>query len=143
MALRVLSGFVNIASTGPKAGQVRIRFNPHERIDGDAPVIERRTIGPAGQFTSARAKHIVLRQITLSGSDPKADSTFRLGDTINQDQITITWNGSGPAFSEEVSYMIIGEVADPVPIPKPPLVPRVRAARSKKAPARGKRRKAR
>jgi len=34
MALRVLSGFVNVKSTGPKSGRVRIGFDPHEKISG-------------------------------------------------------------------------------------------------------------
>lgn len=136
MALRILSGFVNITSAGPKNGQVRIRFNPHERIGGDAQVIERRTIGPAGRYGSEPAKLIALRQITLLGFDPMPDSTFRLGDTINRDEITITWNGSGPAFSEEVSYMIIGEVPDPAPARRPRRITRSRA----KAAPRAKRR---
>jgi hypothetical protein len=143
MALRILSGFVNITSSGPKNGQVRIRFNPHERIDGDAPVIEQRTIGPAGRYVSTPAKLIALRQITLLGFNPLPDSTFRLGDTINRDQITITWNGSGPAFSEEVSYMIVGEVPDPAPRPdrRPARSTPSRTTSRPKRPPRGGRRR--
>ena len=137
MALRILSGFVNIGN-GPKNGQVRIRFNPHQRIDGDAPVIERRTIGASGDFVSEPAKLIALRQISLHVPvEPTTVFTtktmkLRLGDTITANRLTITWNGVGQSFTEEISYMVIGEVADPpVPIPFPPFRPGGRRKRSK------------
>ena len=113
MALRVLSGFVNVKSTGPKSGRVRIGFDPHEKISGDANPIERKTIGPSGRFTSAPAKIIALRQVSLIGLDPMPDLKLRLGDTITRDDLEITWSGKGPAFSEEISYLVIGEVPDP------------------------------
>ena len=113
MALRVLSGFVNVKSTGPKSGRVRIGFDPHEKIAGDANPIERRTIGPAGRFVSTPAKLIALRQIAAIGLTPMPTYKFRLGDTITRDDLEITWSGSGPAFSEEISYLVIGEVPDP------------------------------
>lgn len=115
MAIRVLSGFVNIKSTGPKSGRVRIGFDPHQKISGPVNIAERKTIGPSGRFISAPAKIIGLRQITLIGLDPMRDYKFRLGDTLTRDDLEITWSGSGPAFSEEVSYMVIGEVPDPEP----------------------------
>src|SRR5262245_47784848 len=117
MALRILSGFVNIGNNpGPKNGRVAIRFSDHQLIDGDATIIERKTIGPEGRFIATPAKHVALRQITLIGaSGTMPNYTFRLGDEITRDDLVITWNGSGPAFSEEVSYMVIGEVPDPAP----------------------------
>jgi hypothetical protein len=121
MALRVLSGFVNVKSTGPKNGRVRIGFDPHEKISGDANPVERKTIGPSGRFVSAPAKLIALRQISLIGLDPVPDYKFRLGDTITRDDLEITWSGKGPAFSEEISYLVIGEVPDP-PAKKGPIV---------------------
>ena len=137
MALRILSGIVKIGN-GPKNGSVRIRFNPHERIDGDAPVQERRTIGAAGDFVSEPAKLIALRQISLHVPvEPTLVFTtktmkLRLGDTITANRLTITWSGVGQSFTEEISYMVIGEVADPpVPAPGPPLPPRGRNRRSK------------
>jgi hypothetical protein len=113
MALRVLSGFVNVKSTGPKNGRVRIGFDPHEKISGDANPVERKTIGPSGRFKSVPAKIIALRQVSLIGLDPIPDYKLRLGDTITRDDLEITWSGKGPAFSEEISYMVIGEVPDP------------------------------
>jgi hypothetical protein len=142
MALRVLSGFVKIGDNpGPKNGRVAIRFSDHQLIDGDATIVERRTIGPEGRFVATPAKHVALRQITLIGVGGASmpNYTFRLGDEITRDDLVITWNGSGPAFSEEVSYMVVGEVPDP----RAPIVGRrpIRPVRSK--PAGGKSRSSR
>jgi len=122
MALRVLSGFVNVKSTGPKSGRVRIGFDPHQKISGDANPVERKTIGPSGRFVSTPAKLIALRQVSLIGLDPMADYKLRLGDTITRDDLEITWSGKGPAFSEEISYLVIGEVPDPRSATKGPHV---------------------
>jgi hypothetical protein len=136
MALRVLSGLVNVKSSGPKNGRVRIGFDPHQKISGDASPVERRTIGPAGRFISIPAKIIALRQISLIGLDPMADYKLRLGDTITRDDLEITWSGKGPAFSEEISYMVIGEVPDPpakrVPLVRKPSKSKASRARRKK-----------
>ncbi len=131
MALRVLSGFVNVKSTGPKSGRVRIGFDPHQKISGDANPVERKTIGPSGRFVSTPAKLIALRQVSLVGVDPMADYKLRLGDTITRDDLEITWSGKGPAFSEEISYLVIGEVPDPRAATKRPLVRK--GAKTKKA----------
>ena len=42
----------------------------------------------------------------------------------------ITWSGKGPAFSEEISYLVIGEVTDPRAATKGPRVRK--GARAKK-----------
>lgn len=118
MALRILTGIVNITSSGPKSGRVRIGFNPHARISGDATVVERRTIGPAGRFPAAPAKHVALRQITLIDLDATTNR-FTVNDSITRDSITIRWRGRGGSFSEEISYLVIGEVADPAPARRP------------------------
>ena len=111
MALRILAGIVNITSTGPKSGKVRIGFNPHVRIDGDASLAERTTIGPAGRFLAVPAKHVALRQITFIDLDSDTNR-FSVGDSIDRDRLRITWKGTGASFSEEISYLVIGEVAD-------------------------------
>jgi hypothetical protein len=138
MALRVLSGLVNIRSSGPKSGSVRIGFNPHQRTQGTVGVVERATVGPAGRFVAVPAKIIALRQITLLGIGPMPDYKFRLADTISRDSIRIRWSGVGPAFSEEVSYMIIGEVPDPQPSRAPVRRPS-RPSRPKRPPRRPRR----
>ena len=57
MALRILTGIVNITRNGPKSGTVSIGFNPHQQIDGDVGLIERTTLGPqVGSTTSRQAR---------------------------------------------------------------------------------------
>jgi hypothetical protein len=114
MALRILTGIVNITSRGPKSGAVSIGFNPHTRIAGTIGLTERKTIGPAGQFLETPAKHVALRQITLIDTDA-AVNRFTVNDRVNRDRLRIRWRGKGASFSEEISYLVIGEVADPPP----------------------------
>src|SRR5262245_21374181 len=144
MALRILSGFVNIGNNpGPKNGRVAIRFSDHQLIDGDATIIERRTIGPAGRFIATPAKHVALRQITaFSGtsggplSEAMPTYTFKVDDEITRDDLVISWSGTGPAFSEDISYLVIGEVPERI-TPRPPLVrPRAKRAGGKSRPSR-------
>jgi len=126
MALRILTGLVNVSSGGPKTGNVTISFNPHQRSAGTVGVVERTTIGPAGRFIAVPGKVVALRQIKLIGVDPMSDYSFRLNDSISRDALTIRWRATGPAFTEEISYMVVGEVPDlpntvtilPLPLPR-------------------------
>ena len=118
MALRILTGIVNITSRGPKSGAVSIGFNPHTRIAGTIGLTERKTIGPAGRFLETPAKHVALRQITLIDTDATVNR-FTVNDRVNRDRLRISWSGKGASFSEEISYLVIGEVADP----RPPITP--------------------
>ena len=111
MALRILAGIVNIRRTGPKAGSVTIGFNPHARTAGDVDVVERRTVGADGDFTSTPAKHVALRQIFFSDALRPGDHRFTVNDHINENSLTITWSGLNVSFTEEISYMVIGDVA--------------------------------
>jgi len=122
MALRILTGLVNVSSGGPKTGNVTISFNPHQRSAGTVGVVERTTIGPAGRFTAVPGKVVALRQIKLIGVDPMSDYSFRLNDSISRDALTIRWRATGPAFTEEISYMVVGVVPDPITIE--PILPR-------------------
>src|SRR6185369_7473584 len=88
-----------------KTGNVTISFNPHQRSAGTVGVVERTTIGPAGRFTAVPGKVVALRQIKLIGVDPMSDYSFRLNDSISRDALTIRWRATGPAFTEEISYM--------------------------------------
>lgn len=117
MALRILSGIVN-AKRGTTTGSVRIGFNPHRRTRGDAPVIKRRTIGPAGRFVRRPAKIVALRQINVPAgplSLLENWSRFIVNDNVNRDRLVITWDREGLALVEEVSYLVIGEVPDSQP----------------------------
>ena len=127
MALRILTGIVNIGN-GPRNGRVRIGFNPHRRINGDATLTERRTIGAAGDFLAVPGKHVALRQITIISG--LGNPEFIVNDGINRNRLSIRWRGKRGAFSEEISYLVIGEVADPAP-PQP--IPRPRRRRRRKA----------
>jgi hypothetical protein len=157
MPIRILTGFVNVREataqqggtvrTGPKQGTVRIGFNPHELIEGDAPIADRGEVGPAARFNKVPGKMVALRQISiLPPSDPsKSDFLrFTVGDEITRDNLTISWSGDGACFSEEISYLVFGEVPETIPVHRPPRripgpqVPSPRR-RSKKGKKKGKR----
>lgn len=129
MALRILSGMLFI-NDGPKNGAATITFNPLVLSAAPATVSLRkaRVIGADGDFTRRPASIVAARQFAILD----VDSTYRLriNDTVTVTSVTIGWAGTGPVFSEEIPFMIIGEVPDQVPIPsiRPPL-PRPRRRR--------------
>jgi hypothetical protein len=119
MAIRILTGIVNIGTTpGPKNGTVRIGFNPFALIAGPVPIVELGEVGPAVRFNSVPAKMVALRQISIL--IPTDEMRFTVNDEITRDDLTITWHGKGACFSEEISFLVFGEVPDPIPVPPRP-----------------------
>lgn len=136
MPIRILTGIVNIGSNGPKSGSVRIGFVPHARINGDATVVERGEVGPAIRFSGVPAKMVALRQTAVQVvSEPMK---FIVNDTITRDSLTIRWRGVGSCFSEEISYLVFGEVPEVIRIP-PRLTPV--GPRGPRIPPRGRSKK--
>jgi hypothetical protein len=122
MALRILSGMLFIDG-GPKNGTAVLSFNPFELTNAPATVSLKkvRVIGANGDFTHSPASIVAARQFVIVGVDPPATDRLRIDDTVTSSSITISWGGTGPTFSEEIPFMIVGEVADSIklPIPKP------------------------
>ena len=114
MPLRILAGIVEIGN-GPSSGTVTIGFNPHEVVSGDARVVEMSEIGQEADFLRTPTKHVALRQlsiITVRSPIPSyGGEVFRLiiNDTITPRNLVITWGAENTAFSEEISYLVIGE----------------------------------
>ena len=80
-----------------------------------------RVIGAGGDFIHSPALIVAARQFVMIGVEPPTTDRLRIDDTVTSDSITISWGGTGPTFSEEIPFMIAGEVADPIklPIPRP------------------------
>jgi hypothetical protein len=116
MALRILSGMLFIDG-GPKNGTAVLSFNPFELTNAPATVSLKkvRVIGANGDFTHSPASIVAARQFVILDTD--SNYRLRIDDTVTSSSITISWAGTGPTFSEEIPFMIVGEVAESIKLP--------------------------
>ena len=113
MTLKIMSGIV---LPSKQSGYVKVMFNDHTIQHGsDGNVIEKKTIGPAGNFKRVPTKIVALRQIKVMTTvqpvvgGPTASVKYKIGDSVNKQQLKITWS-AGLGKIEEISYMVIGEI---------------------------------
>ena len=113
MTLKVLSGIV---SPKKQSGYVEIMFDDHGVSNtSDANVIEKKTLGPEGNFKKTPTKMVALRQIKVQSvvapvvGGPSSTEKFKIGDYINKQRLKVTWSTDNGKI-EEISYMVIGEV---------------------------------
>ena len=113
MTLKIMSGIV---SPVKKNGYVEIMFDDHAiQHSSDANVIEKKTLGPAGNFIKVPTKIVSLRQIKVQTTvapvvgGPTAPVKDKIGDSINKQRLRIIWSADLGKI-EEISYMVIGEV---------------------------------
>jgi hypothetical protein len=97
-------------------GYVKVMFDDHSIQHGsDADVVEKKTVGPAGNFKKVPAKTVSLRQIKVQSTvapvvgGPTSSEKFKIGDYVNKQRLKITWSASLGKI-EEISYMVIGEI---------------------------------
>ena len=76
-----------------------------------------RVIGANGAFRNPPASIVAARQFAIIDVSPDTDYRLRINDTVTTSSITISWAGTGPIFSEEIPFMIVGEVPDALSIP--------------------------
>jgi hypothetical protein len=131
MALRILSGMLFI-NGGPKNGAAVITFSPFTLATAPRTVSlnKARVIGANGTFRHPPSSIVAARQFAMIDVSPDADYRLRINDTVTTSSITISWAGTGPIFSEEIPFMIVGEVPDALSIPD--VRPRRRSPRSRK-----------
>jgi hypothetical protein len=144
MALRILSGMLFI-NGGPKNGAAVITFSPFTLATAPRTVSlnKARVIGANGTFRHPPSSIVAARQFAIIDVSPDSDYRLRINDTVTTSSITISWAGTGPIFSEEIPFMIVGEVPDALSIPD--VRPRRRPPRSRKPSRRraARRKKAR
>lgn len=99
-----------------KKGYVKVMFDDHSIQHGsDADVVEKKTLGPEGNFEKVPTKIVALRQIKVTTSvapvvgGPSTTEKFKIGDHINKQYLKITWD-VGFGEIDEISYMVIGDV---------------------------------
>ncbi len=114
MTLKIMSGIV---LPSKQSGYVKITFDDHSIQHGsDAQVVEKETIGPAGNFKKVPAKIVSLRQIKVQTivapavGGPSSLEKFKIGDYVNTQRLKITWHAGAHSEIDEISYMVIGEV---------------------------------
>jgi hypothetical protein len=131
MALRILSGMLFI-NGGSKNGAAVITFSPFTLATAPRTVSlnKARVIGANGTFRHPPSSIVAARQFAMIDVSPDADYRLRINDTVTTSSITISWAGTGPIFSEEIPFMIVGEVPDALSIPD--VRPRRRSPRSRK-----------
>lgn len=100
-----------------QSGHVEVMFDDHTiHHSSDANTLEKKTIGPAGNFTKIPTKIVALRQIKVKpvvhpvAGGPGFTQKFKIGDSCNKQRLKITWSADSPGKIEEISYMVIGEV---------------------------------
>ena len=100
-----------------QSGYVKVIFDDHAiQHSSDGNVVEKKTIGPAGNFKKVPAKIISLRQIKVqiivspAVGGPSSLEKFKIGDYVNKQRLKITWSAGSNSAIEEISYMVIGEV---------------------------------
>ena len=114
MTLKIMSGIV---SPLKQNGYVEIMFSDHSAThSSDVNTIEKKTVGPSGNFIHVPTKIVSLRQIKVETvtapvvGGPSSTVKFKIGDSINKQRLRITWSAGGSSKIEEISYMVIGEV---------------------------------
>ena len=113
MTLKIMSGIV---LPSKRKGYVKVMFDDHSiQHSSDGNVVEKKTLGPAGDFNKVPTKMVALRQIkfqttsTPVAGGPTPVTKYKIGDSINKQRLKITWS-AGLGKIEEISYMVIGEV---------------------------------
>ena len=95
-------------------GSVEIIFDDHTTHNSsNANTVEKKTIGPAGNFKKVPTKIVALRQIKVQSiTTPSVTSLekFKIGDYVNKQRLKITWSAGSNSEIDEISYMVIGEV---------------------------------
>ena len=114
MALKIMSGIV---IPSKQNGYIKVMFDDHaiEHIS-DGGVVEKKTLGPEGNFKKVPTKMVALRQIKVQTvvapavGGPSSLEKFKIGDYVNKQRLKITWSAGKHSTIEEISYMVIGEV---------------------------------
>lgn len=100
-----------------QTGSVEIMFDDHTTQNSfNANTVEKKTIGPTGNFKKVPTKIVALRQIKVKPvvypvvGGPGFSHKFKIGDQCNKQRLKITWSADSPSNIQEISYMVIGEV---------------------------------
>ncbi len=139
MALRILIGMLFLDG-GPKNGRAVVSLSPFRLVAAPSSVSLRkaRVIGADGAFSSPPAVMVASRQFAILDVSPNTDYRLRINDTVTTTTLTISWAGTGPIFSEEIPFLVVGEVGDRFAVPGMPPAASPLPRRPTRAPRRPK-----
>ncbi|HZP37707.1 MAG TPA: hypothetical protein VFE48_14575 [Methylomirabilota bacterium] len=137
MALRILVGTLFIDG-GPKNGRAVVSLSPFRLVSAPSTVSLRkaRVIGADGAFSSPPAVMVASRQFAILDVSPDTDYRLRINDSVTTTALTIRWAGTGPIFSEEIPFLVVGEVGDRFAVPGMPPAASPRPRRPERAARR-------
>lgn len=99
MAMRILTG---VLMTDDDSGEAIVRFNPHG-VEGRARGVATSEVGPAGDYIQTPARLVALREVSVD-----ARGSARIDEKqASESMVKVSWRGV-----KEISYLVIGEVAD-------------------------------
>jgi hypothetical protein len=99
MAMRILTG---VLMTDESSGEAVVSFNPHA-VQGDARGVGLAQVGPERDYRQAPARLVALREVSVD-----ARGHARIDEKqASEAMVKISWSGVN-----EISYLVIGEVAD-------------------------------
>ncbi|MCB0585086.1 MAG: DUF4838 domain-containing protein [Phaeodactylibacter sp.] len=116
MALKILTGILRPNPAHLQAGRARIFFDPHHATE-DAMAAETMETGAEGSFTARPGQLVAVRDFVIEDRDTfwgRSESDwFRIDiEEWTVDHLVVSWSCEPGAAIREISYMIVGEVAE-------------------------------
>ena len=120
MALRILSGMIKVPRGGVSTGSFNIGFSPFQMTNASSAGFElrkKKEIGPNGRYIESPASIVTARQFSIVPIN--SSHRLNINDAVTRDSMTVDWVSKANQARvdlEEVTFMIIGEVPDTVPV---------------------------
>lgn len=116
MALKILTGILRPNPAHLREGRARIFFNSHHATE-DAMATETIETGAEGDFTARPGQLVAVRDFVIEDRDTfwgRSESDwFRVDiEEWTADHLAVSWRCEPGAAIREISYMIVGEVAE-------------------------------
>jgi hypothetical protein len=113
MRVRVIRGLL-APKLGSNSGTVS--FDPH-KVTG-ASETQFAAVGATGAFASTPAAIVSLHDFVVSDKDTFLGSTeqdvFKLSEVVTASNLKVSWSSTGGSKIGRISYLVIGEVSEPV-----------------------------
>lgn len=113
MRVRVIRGLL---APKPGSNSATVSFNPH-KVTG-ASETQFAAVGATGAFASTPAAIVSLHDFVVSDKDTFLGSTeqdfFKLSEAVTASNLTVSWSSTGGSKIGRISYLVVGEVSEPV-----------------------------
>jgi hypothetical protein len=113
MRVRVIRGLL---APKPGSNSGTVSFDPH-KVTG-ASETQFAAVGATGTFASTPAAIVSLHDFVVSDKDTFLGSTeqdvVNLSETVTESNLKVSWSSTGGSKIRQISYLVIGEVSEPV-----------------------------